>query len=186
MLPHDKTDGKRTPGFFISTSNMTYLSMKGKDWRGSRIGNVNSKSGWKNRLEYAVTASKGATKISLIMNTSVILPPITWTVPIFGEDAPKNKHISKDPKKKSSRKGRSSSCSLSNSSRNSHSRRESREKGRSRRDESPERPPPRLKEAKPVKVHQFQERDHRHRHSRERRRRRPHVDPGYIDGVDVS
>lgn len=65
MLPHDKTDGKRTPGFFISTSNMTYLNVKGKDWKSSRWGNGNASSGWKNRMEYGVTASKGVTKLSL-------------------------------------------------------------------------------------------------------------------------
>lgn len=65
MLPHDKTDGKRTPGFFISTSNMTYLNVKGRDWKSSRWGNGNASSGWKNRVEYGVTASKGVTKLSL-------------------------------------------------------------------------------------------------------------------------
>ncbi|KAL2060052.1 hypothetical protein VTL71DRAFT_9874 [Oculimacula yallundae] len=181
MLPHDKTDGKRTPGFFVSTSNMTYLNLKGKDWKASRIGNANASSGWKNRMEYAVTASKGATKISLIMNTSVILPPISWTVPIFGEDAPKKKEPSRS---KPSRRGSSSSGSRSNSSRSSHSSRSGREKGRSRREESPERPPPRIKEARPH-VHRIEDRDHRHGHSRERRRRRSNVDPGFIDHVDA-
>ncbi|OWO98868.1 diguanylate cyclase/phosphodiesterase with PAS/PAC and GAF sensor(s) [Marssonina coronariae] len=91
VLPHDKNDGNRTPGFYISTSNLTYLNVKGRDFRAARWGNGNSSSGWKNRFEYGVTASKGATKLSFIMNTSVILPPVSWALPLMGEDPPKNK-----------------------------------------------------------------------------------------------
>ncbi|KAK0124081.1 hypothetical protein ONS95_009067 [Cadophora gregata] len=186
MLPHDKTDGKRTPGFFISTSNMTYLNIKGKDLKSSRWGNPNASSGWKNRMEYGVTASKGVTKLSLIMNTSVILPPVSWNIPIFGEISPKKQHSrSKSSRRSSSSSSGSHSGSRSNSSRSSHSNRGSRESGHSRREETPERPPPRIKEKEPRhKIRPIEERDHRQRHAKERRKRRPNVDPGFIDNVD--
>ncbi|KAG4434261.1 hypothetical protein IFR05_010251 [Cadophora sp. M221] len=161
---------------------MTYLNVKGRDWKSSRWGNGNTSSGWKNRVEYGVTASKGVTKLSLIMNTSVILPPISWTLPVFGEGSPKKNEKSRS---KSSKRGSFGSSSRSNSSRSSHSSRGSRESGRSRREEIPERLPPRIKEPRSQAL-QIEERDHRHRHSRERRKRRPNVDPGFIDSLDAQ
>lgn len=65
VLPHDKTDGNRTPSFFVSSSNYTHFNVKGTNFRGGRWGNGNVDSGWKNRFEYAVTAAKGVTKLSM-------------------------------------------------------------------------------------------------------------------------
>ncbi|KAI6708954.1 hypothetical protein JHW43_008525 [Diplocarpon mali] len=89
VLPHDKNDGNRTPGFYISTSNLTYLNVKGRDFRAARWGNGNSSSGWKNRFEYGMLRRR--LRLDSIMNTSVILPPVSWALPLMGEDPPKNK-----------------------------------------------------------------------------------------------
>lgn len=64
-LPHDGPEGNRTPQFFLSTSNNTYLNFKGTDFKGARFGNSNASSGWKNRFEYSVVAAKGITKFSM-------------------------------------------------------------------------------------------------------------------------
>ncbi|KAK2627434.1 hypothetical protein QTJ16_003400 [Diplocarpon rosae] len=183
VLPHDKTNGNRTPGFYISTSNLTYLNVKGRDFRAARWGNGNASSGWKNRFEYGVTASKGATKLSLIMNTSVILPPVSWTLPLMGEDSPKKKES--DGQKKRASSGSSSPSgarSKGKSSRTNHTSRSSRERGRPRQHPDREREyrPERSRMRKPRQIEDREVADHRHRHSRERRRERSNTDPELI------
>jgi hypothetical protein len=78
-VPHK---GPRIPQFSISCNNATYLSFKGKAVRSARWGNGNTapKKGWK-RVEFGVTGSSTATRLSLMLNTSVILPPLAWSTP---------------------------------------------------------------------------------------------------------
>lgn len=70
------------PQFSVSCNNATYLSFKGKDIGSARFGNGNltPKKGWK-RLEFGVTGSRAATRFSVMVNTSAILPPIAWSSP---------------------------------------------------------------------------------------------------------
>lgn len=56
--------------------------------------------GYKNRFEYSVTAASGITKFSLIMNTSTILPPLSWALT---GSKPKEGDEDKDGKKKGKR-----------------------------------------------------------------------------------
>ncbi|KAI9047548.1 hypothetical protein LZ554_008264 [Drepanopeziza brunnea f. sp. 'monogermtubi'] len=141
VLPHDSKDNNRTPGFYISTSNLTYLNVKGSDFKAARWGNGNTSSGWKSRFEYGVTASKGATKLSLIMNTSVILPPVSWALPIMGEDPPPKKKEEEGKNKGASKALRASSASEHPPYRSGSSSRGSRENGsgKPRRDRDRER-----------------------------------------------
>ncbi|CZR55082.1 uncharacterized protein PAC_04968 [Phialocephala subalpina] len=129
-LPHDGPEGNRTPQFFLSTSNNTYLSFKGMDFKGARFGNSNATSGWKSRFEYSVVAAKGITKFSIMMNTSVILPPLSWGLP--GPPAKANAKNKEEEKSKSKSKGssRGGSSSKSSSTRSSRASYESRESSR--------------------------------------------------------
>jgi hypothetical protein len=78
-IPHA---GPRIPQFSISCNNATYLSFKGKEIDKARWGNGNCepKKGWK-RVECGLTGSTTATRFSLMLNTSVILPPLAWSTP---------------------------------------------------------------------------------------------------------
>jgi len=78
-VPHD---GPHIPQFSVSCNNATYLSFKGKDIGNARFGNGNivPKKGWK-RLEFGVTGGVAATRVSVMVNTSVILPPLAWSTP---------------------------------------------------------------------------------------------------------
>jgi len=64
-FPHDSPDGNRTPQFMISCNNNTVLSVRGKDLKGARWGNINVKEGFKNRFEYSMSGHKGVTRLSL-------------------------------------------------------------------------------------------------------------------------
>ncbi|CAL3973712.1 hypothetical protein PZA11_005867 [Diplocarpon coronariae] len=183
VLPHDKNDGNRTPGFYISTSNLTYLNVKGRDFRAARWGNGNSSSGWKNRFEYGVTASKGATKLSFIMNTSVILPPVSWALPLMGEDPPKNKERGGNKRMEGSGSSSNSGArQKGKSSRASHTSRSSRERAKARQDRDRERQdrPERSRTKNQQQIEDGKLTDHRQRHSRERRRERQNMDPGLV------
>ncbi len=57
-LPYNGLDGSQTLQFFISCSNIAYLSMKRLDFRLVKFGNSNADTGWKDRFEYSVSASK--------------------------------------------------------------------------------------------------------------------------------
>ncbi|TAQ89522.1 hypothetical protein B7494_g2180 [Chlorociboria aeruginascens] len=72
--------GTLKPQLVVSINPMTQITMKGSDWKGTKIGNTNSnpKFGARHRFEYSVTGGKAVTRCSLVMNTSAILPPFMW------------------------------------------------------------------------------------------------------------
>jgi hypothetical protein len=78
-VPHE---GPHIPQLAVSCNNATFLSFKGKDIGNARWGNGNivPKKGWK-RLEFGVLGSHASTRFTVILNTSVILPPIAWSTP---------------------------------------------------------------------------------------------------------
>ncbi|KUJ24263.1 uncharacterized protein LY89DRAFT_16726 [Mollisia scopiformis] len=179
-LPHDGPNGNRTPQFFISTSNNTYLSFKGMDYKGARFGNSNATSGWKNRFEYSVVAAKGITKFSIQMNTSVILPPLSWGLP---GPAPKAKKEEKEKRKsKSNGSSRGTSSSKSSSSRSSRSSYDSRE-GPRRSGKRHEQP--RLRDhSPPRRLRDIEDQAYRKHGQRRRRESTREHSPGVVDHLD--
>lgn len=57
--------GTLKPQLVFSTNPCTTLVMKGKDWKGARIGNSNAGAGARNRFEYSLTGGKAVTRVSL-------------------------------------------------------------------------------------------------------------------------
>jgi len=78
-VPHE---GKHIPQFSISCQNATFISFKGKEIGKVRFGNGNltPKKGLK-RLECGVTTGSAATRFSVLVNTSVVLPNVAWSTP---------------------------------------------------------------------------------------------------------
>ncbi|PSS28324.1 hypothetical protein M430DRAFT_24665 [Amorphotheca resinae ATCC 22711] len=70
--------GTLKPQLVLSCTPVTNLVMKGTDWKGARISNTNATAGARDRFEYSFTGGRSVTRISLVMNTSVILPPLVW------------------------------------------------------------------------------------------------------------
>jgi hypothetical protein len=75
---HDGDHQKLKPQLVLSCNPVTNLVMKGTDWKGARISNTNATLGARNRWEYSFTGGKSVTRVSLVMNTSAILPPMIW------------------------------------------------------------------------------------------------------------
>lgn len=82
-IPH--TGESRRPSFVISTNNLNAVQISKK---GVKLGNTNFNGGFK-RFEYSVGGNQAVTKFSLVVNTSALLPHITWAtglpLPIIGD-----------------------------------------------------------------------------------------------------
>ncbi|KAG9243811.1 hypothetical protein BJ878DRAFT_480749 [Calycina marina] len=70
--------GTLKPQLLISSTPGTNIVMKGTDWKGSRFKNMNATVGSRDRIEYSFSGGRHVTRASLVMNTSVILPPMIW------------------------------------------------------------------------------------------------------------
>ena len=94
-VPH-KGENRR-PSFVVSTNNLNAVQISRK---GVKLGNTNYNGGFK-RFEYSVGGNQAVTKFSLVVNTSALLPHITWAtglpLPIIG-----GKKKNKDKEKRSS------------------------------------------------------------------------------------
>lgn len=81
-VPH--TGESRRPSFVISTNNLNAVQISKK---GVKLGNTNYNGGFK-RFEYSVGGNQAVTKFSLVVNTSALLPHITWAtglpLPVIG------------------------------------------------------------------------------------------------------
>jgi hypothetical protein len=72
--PHPKVK----PQLVLSTNNLHAIQISNK---GVKLGNANLNGGFK-RFEYAVGGGRDRTKLSLVVNTSVPLPHVTWALPV--------------------------------------------------------------------------------------------------------
>lgn len=91
-VPH--AGQSRRPSFVISTNNLNAVQISKK---GVNLGNTNYNGGFK-RFEYSVGGNQAVTKFSLVVNTSALLPHITWAtglpLPIIGGEKRKDKRSS--------------------------------------------------------------------------------------------
>lgn len=91
-VPH--TGESRRPSFVISTNNLNAVQISKK---GVKLGNTNYNGGFK-RFEYSVGGNQAVTKFSLVVNTSALLPHITWAtglpLPVIGGKKKKDKRSS--------------------------------------------------------------------------------------------
>lgn len=91
-VPH--TGEPRRSSFVISTNNLNAVQISKK---GVKLGNTNYDGGFK-RFEYSVGGNQAVTKFSLVVNTSALLPHITWatglSLPVIGGKKKKDKRSS--------------------------------------------------------------------------------------------
>lgn len=91
-VPH--TGESRRPSFVISTNSLNAVQISKK---GIKLGNTNYNGGFK-RFEYSIGGNQAVTKFSLVVNTSALLPHITWAtglpLPVIGGKKKKDKRSS--------------------------------------------------------------------------------------------